>query len=282
MKLAVVTDSSAVLPEEIQNHPDLSVIPIPVIIDGQSYSEGQDLEADEFYAMLNTSKEFPKTSQPVLGEVLALYENLQKDGYDTIISIHLSGGISGFVGTLEAIKDEFPGLTIIPFDSKITSMPMGNMVKAALEMNDRGASLEEIETRLAYIRDNVYAYLIVDDLNNLVRGGRLTNGAALLGGLLKIKPILTFVEGKIVLFEKIRSSKKAFARAENIVGEKAAAIDQPVQFFVIHANNLEVAQEEQAKLQAKYPAAQVTIGHFGPVIGTHLGEKAIGIAISPY
>ncbi|WP_270789421.1 DegV family protein [Enterococcus diestrammenae] len=282
MKLAVVTDSSAVLPEDIQQHPDLFVIPIPVIIDGKSYSEGQDIEADAFYEMLNTSKEFPKTSQPVLGEVLALYDDLQKQGYDTIISIHLSAGISGFVSTLEAIKDDFSGLKIIPFDSRITSMPMGNMVKATLDMNDAGASLAEIKERLAFIRDNVYAYLIVDDLNNLVRGGRLTNGAALLGGLLKIKPILTFVEGKIVLFEKIRSSKKAFARAEDIVGQKAVAIDQPVQFFVIHANNLEVAKIEKAKLQEKYPEAQITIGHFGPVIGTHLGEKAIGIAISPY
>ncbi|WP_424684626.1 DegV family protein [Enterococcus sp.] len=282
MKLAVVTDSSAVLPEDIQQHPDLFVIPIPVIIDGKSYSEGQDIEADAFYEMLNTSKEFPKTSQPVLGEVLALYDDLQKQGYDTVISIHLSAGISGFVSTLEAIKDDFSGLKIIPFDSRITSMPMGNMVKATLDMNDAGASLAEIKERLAFIRDNVYAYLIVDDLNNLVRGGRLTNGAALLGGLLKIKPILTFVEGKIVLFEKIRSSKKAFARAEDIVGQKAGAIDQPVQFFVIHANNLEVAKIEKAKLQEKYPEAQITIGHFGPVIGTHLGEKAIGIAISPY
>lgn len=282
MKLAVVTDSSAVLPEDIQQHPDLFVIPIPVIIDGKSYSEGQDIEADAFYEMLNTSKEFPKTSQPVLGEVLALYDDLQKQGYDTVISIHLSAGISGFVSTLEAIKDDFSGLKIIPFDSRITSMPMGNMVKATLDMNDAGASLAEIKERLAFIRDNVYAYLIVDDLNNLVRGGRLTNGAALLGGLLKIKPILTFVEGKIVLFEKIRSSKKAFARAEDIVGQKAAAIDQPVQFFVIHANNLEVAKIEKARLQEKYPEAQITIGHFGPVIGTHLGEKAIGIAISPY
>lgn len=282
MKLAVVTDSSAVLPEDIQQHPDLFVIPIPVIIDGKSYSEGQDIEADAFYEMLNTSKEFPKTSQPVLGEVLALYDDLQKQGYDTVISIHLSAGISGFVSTLEAIKDDFSGLKIIPFDSRITSMPMGNMVKATLDMNDAGASLAEIKERLAFIRDNVYAYLIVDDLNNLVRGGRLTNGAALLGGLLKIKPILTFVEGKIVLFEKIRSSKKAFARAEDIVGQKAAAINQPVQFFVIHANNLEVAKIEKAKLQEKYPEAQITIGHFGPVIGTHLGEKAIGIAISPY
>lgn len=282
MKLAVVTDSSAVLPEDIQQHPDLFVIPIPVIIDGKSYSEGQDIEANAFYEMLNTSKEFPKTSQPVLGEVLALYDDLQKQGYDTVISIHLSAGISGFVSTLEAIKDDFSGLKIIPFDSRITSMPMGNMVKATLDMNDAGASLAEIKERLAFIRDNVYAYLIVDDLNNLVRGGRLTNGAALLGGLLKIKPILTFVEGKIVLFEKIRSSKKAFARAEDIVGQKAAAIDQPVQFFVIHANNLEVAKIEKAKLQEKYPEAQITIGHFGPVIGTHLGEKAIGIAISPY
>ena len=211
---------------------------------------------------------------------MALYEELKTKGYDTILSIHLSSGISGFVNTLFAMKDDVKEMTIIPYDSKITSMPMGHMVESALDLNDKGYSLEAILAHIDRIRDNTYAYLIVDDLNNLVRGGRLTNGAALIGGLLKIKPILTFSEGKIILFEKIRSSKKAFARAEQIIGKRNEEIKPPVKLYVIHANNLEVAEEEKAKLQKQYPQAEIEIGHFGPVIGSHLGEKAIGIAIS--
>ncbi|SJX71247.1 DegV family protein [Enterococcus faecium] len=280
MKLAVVTDSSAYLPERIKNHPDLFVIPIPLIMDGKIYNEGIDIEADEYYRLLKNSKDFPTTSQPVVGEVLALYEELKEKGYDTILSIHLSSGISGFVNTLFAMKDDISGVTVIPYDSKITSMPMGHMVEAALDLNDEGQPLDEILAHVDRIRDNTYAYLIVDDLNNLVRGGRLTNGAALIGSLLKIKPILTFSEGKIVLFEKIRSSKKAFARAEEIIGKRNNEIQPPVKLYVIHANNLEVAIAEKEKLQKKYPNAEIEVGHFGPVIGTHLGEKAIGIAIS--
>ncbi|MDA9461929.1 DegV family protein [Enterococcus mundtii] len=280
MKLAIVTDSTAFLPTRIKNHPDLYVIPIPVILDGKIYNEGIDIEADEYYGLLKNSKDFPTTSQPAVGEVLALYEELKAKGYDTILSIHLSSGISGFVNTLFAMKDDVKEMTIVPYDSKITSMPMGHMVESALDLNDQGYSLEAILAHIDRIRDNTYAYLIVDDLNNLVRGGRLTNGAALIGGLLKIKPILTFSEGKIILFEKIRSSKKAFARAEQIIGKRNEEIKPPVKLYVIHANNLEVAEEEKAKLQKQYPQAEIEIGHFGPVIGSHLGEKAIGIAIS--
>ena len=117
--------------------------------------------------------------------MLALYESLKDRGYDTIISIHLSSGISGFIGTLYGITDEIEGVQIIPYDSKITSMPMGHMVETALDLSSQGKTVEEIISHLDTIRDNTYAYLIVDDLNNLVRGGRLTNGAALIGGLLK-------------------------------------------------------------------------------------------------
>lgn len=158
--------------------------------------------------MLNNSKEFPTTSQPALGEVLELYKSIAEQGYDTIISIHLSSGISGFVHTLHGLTDEIPGVALYPYDSKITSMPMGHMVEAALDLTEEKASLEEIFAKLDLIRDNTYAYLIVEDLNNLVRGGRLTNGAALIAGLLKIKPILTFEDGKIVLFEKSVQQRK--------------------------------------------------------------------------
>ncbi len=280
MKLAVVTDSTAFLSEDALKNPNLFVIPIPVILDGKLYNEGIDIEADQYYDLLKNSQEFPTTSQPALGEALMLYEEIGKKGYDTIISIHLSSGISGFVANLYSIKDSVSGVNIIPYDSKITSMPMGNMVETILKMNAKGCTLEEMLDQLDQIRENTNAYMIVEDLNNLVRGGRLTNGAALVAGLLKIKPVLTFDDGKIMLFEKIRSSKKAFARAEDVIGQRMREINQPVKLYVIHANSLAVAQEEKQKLQEKYPNATVEIGHFGPVIGTHLGEKAIGLAIS--
>lgn len=280
MKLAVVTDSTAYLPDRIKAHEDLFIIPIPVILDGKIYNEGIDIEADEYYGLLNSSSEFPTTSQPALGEVIELYESIAAKGYDTILSIHLSSGISGFVSTLFSLKESIKGIDLHPYDSKITSMPMGHMVEVALEGAEKSTSIEAILTKLDIIRDNTYAYLVVEDLNNLVRGGRLTNGAALIAGLLKIKPILTFEDGKIVLFEKIRSTKKAFSRSEQIIGQRNVEIGLPVKLYVIHANNLTVAEEEKKKLQEQYPQAEIEIGHFGPVIGTHLGEKAIGIAIS--
>lgn len=280
MKLAVVTDSTAFLSDKIKNHPDLFIIPIPVILDGKIYNEGIDIEADAYYELLKNSKEFPTTSQPALGEALELYQHIASQGYDTIISIHLSSGISGFVRNLNTVIDFDPKVKIIPYDSKITSAPMGYMVETALLMAEQGQSFDKITEKIDAIRSSISAYMIVEDLNNLVRGGRLTNGAALVAGLLKIKPILTFSDGEIVLFEKIRSSKKAFARVEDLIGQRISELQQPVQVSVIHANNLQAAMEEKEKLENLYPEISVNIAHFGPVIGTHLGEKALGFTIS--
>lgn len=280
MKLAIVTDSTAYLNERMRNHKDLFIIPIPVIIDGEPFEEGVDIGYEEFYRKLKSSKDFPKTSQPVLGEVYELYRSIKEQGYDTVISIHLSEGISGFVRTLTAIKDDIEGLQLIPYDSKITSVPMGYMVERALEMSEQGKSLEEILAAVDQIRDTTNAYIIVDDLDNLVRGGRLTNGAAIIGGLLKIKPTLTFEDGKIVLAEKIRSLKKALQRTEEIIEERRQENQDELRIYVIHGNNPELAQQEYDKLRQKYPDATIDVGTFGPVIGTHLGDKAIALGVA--
>ncbi|MEG2644037.1 MAG: DegV family protein [Enterococcus sp.] len=280
MKLAIVTDSTAYLNERTRNHKDLFVIPIPVIIDGEPFEEGVDIGYEEFYHKLKDSKNFPKTSQPVLGEVYELYRSIKEQGYDTVISIHLSEGISGFVRTLTAIREDIQGLNVIPYDSKITSVPMGYMVEKALEMSDQGAALADVLTAIDKIRDTTHAYIIVDDLDNLVRGGRLTNGAAIIGGLLKIKPILTFEDGKIVLFEKIRSLKKALQRTEDIIEEHRQESDEELRIYVIHGNNPELAQQEVEKLSKKYPNATIDVGTFVPVIGTHLGDKAIALGVA--
>ncbi len=161
---------------------------------------------------------------------MGLYEELKEKGYDTILSIHLSSGISGFVNTLFAMKDDISGVTVIPYDSKITSMPMGHMVEAALDLNDEGQSLDEILAHIDRIRDNTYAYLIVDDLNNLVRGGRLTNGAALIGSLLKIKPILTFSEGKLFYSKKSVQVKKHLLELKKLLVEEITKYNRQSNF----------------------------------------------------
>lgn len=281
MKTAVVTDSTAFLSNDIKNHPDLFIIPIPVIIDGKIYNEGIDIASDDYYDVLNHSQQFPTTSQPSIGEILETYRDIAKEGYDTVISIHMSSGISGFVRNLAAVAPGVEGVKIYPFDSKITSMPMGYMVEKSLEMAGNNQTPEEILEKLTEIREGTEAFMIVDDLNNLVRGGRLKNGAALIGTLLKIKPILTFNDGQIILSEKIRSSKKAFARAEDLMAKQYKKTKQPMKYFIIHANHQAFAELEVTTMKEKCPNIEIQVGSFGPVIGTHLGEKAIGFAWCP-
>ncbi|WEG74161.1 DegV family protein [Vagococcus intermedius] len=278
MKTAVVTDSTAYLSEELRKHPDLYIIPIPVILDGKIYNEGIDIEANDYYELLNNSKEFPTTSQPSIGEVLELYKKLATEGYKRVISIHLSSGISGFVNNLIAMAPGIEEIEVLPFDSKITSMPMGYMVSKTLEMVAQGASVELIFEKLEFIRQHTDAFLVVDDLNILVRGGRLKNGAALIGSMLKIKPILKFDDGNIILSEKIRSTKKALSRAEDLMAKKHKKTKDELKYFIIHANSLAIAELEKKEMEEKFPGIEIEIGHIGPVVGTHIGEKAVVFA----
>lgn len=280
MKIAVVTDSTAYLPQETVEKYNIKVVPIPFIIDGQVYNEGEDISTAEFYEKLRTSETFPSTSQPAVGELIELYQSLGKEGYDTVISIHLASTISGLHQTLVNLADELTDIKLVPYDSQITVMLMGNLVIEAARLAQAGASLDEILGRLDALRATTNEYFIVDDLQNLVRGGRLSNASAFIGNVLKIKPILTFDNDshKIVAFEKVRSTKRALKRVEDLFTEEMAHINYPVRIIVIHANDLPAAEKWQAKLRTQYPDCQIDISYFGPVIGTHLGEKALALA----
>ena len=281
MKIAVVTDSTAYLSNEEVAANGIKVVPIPVIIDGQSYREGIDITTSEFYDKLRNSSSFPSTSQPPLGEMIALYDGLAQDGYDAVISIHLSSTISGFVNSLRQINDQLTSnIKVIPYDSQVTVKLMGYLVLAAAQMAKQGNSVEDIINRLDDLRTTINNVFIVDDLQNLVRGGRLSNASAFIGSLLKIKPLLSMhtPSHEIEAFEKVRSTKKALARCEEIFDQSVAEADYPIRAIVIHANDEPAAIKWRDKLTAKYPNIPFEISYFGPVIGTHLGEKALAIA----
>ncbi|HGF1448375.1 TPA: DegV family protein [Streptococcus suis] len=280
MKLAIITDSSASLTFSESQKNNLFVLTIPVTIDGESYVEGLNLTVEEFYEKMAQSKDLPMTSQPSLLELEEILASLKEQGYSHAIGLFLSSGISGFYQNIQYLKDEFDGLTVAFPDTKITSAPLGMMVENVLKWAEIGLDFETILSKLDQQIQATKAFIMVDDLNHLVKGGRLSNGAALLGNLLSIKPILHFTsEGKIEVYEKVRTEKKAIKHLIDILQEETA--EGQYQIAIIHANAPEKAENFKVQLEEAGVNSALPIATFGSVIGTHLGEGAVAFGISP-
>ena len=280
MKLAVITDSSAFLPNSLRGNDHLFVLDIPVVIAGETYVEGKNLTASEFYEKMAAADDLPKTSQPSVAELEDTLTRLASEDYTHVLGLFLSSGISGFYQNIQYLKDEFPDLKIAFPDSKITSAPLGFMVENALTWVAEGQDFEEILLKIQRQIDGTSAFIMVDNLNHLVKGGRLSNGAAILGNLLSIKPILYFNDaGVIEVFEKIRTEKKAIKRLIEVVEEKTASASYQV--MVIHGNAEEKAESLRQQLIEAGIADDIPLATFGSVIGTHLGEGSIALAYIP-
>ncbi|AGU72519.1 DegV family protein [Streptococcus constellatus subsp. pharyngis] len=280
MKLAVITDLSAYLNNKVAENEHLFVLDIPVSIDGVEYIEGKNLSASEFYQKMAASSELPKTSQPSIASLVNILSLVEGQGYTHVIGLFLSSGISGFYQNIQYLKDEFPSLEIAFPDSKITSAPLGMMVEHILNWTKQGLLFEQILNNLEVQIKGIGAFIMVDDLNHLVKGGRLSNGAAILGNLLSIKPILYFNdEGVIEVYEKIRTEKKATKRLVEIVKEQT--VQGNYQVMIIHGNAREKAELLHKLLVEERITGEIPIATFGSVIGTHLGAGSIALAYIP-
>ena len=276
MKTAIVTDSTAYIPKEVRDQLRIHTIPLSVSFGAETYREEIDISTDQFYEKVKQHKELPTTSQPAVGEFVELFTSLRDEGYDAVISIHLSSGISGtYQGALTA-GNMVDGLQVYAYDSEISCMAQGFYTIEAAKMALDGKTPEEIIARLDEVKKTLRAYFMVDDLSHLQRGGRLTGAQAFIGGLLQIKPLLHFENKVIVPFEKIRTRKKAIKRIEELFSEDAAK-GVPLKAAIIHANRPEEAEQWKQQLSSLYPHVEFTISYFGPVIGTHLGEGALGL-----
>ena len=280
MKLAVITDSSAFLQAEALRKEDLFVLDIPVNIDGQEYVEGVNLTAQEFYEKMASASELPKTSQPSIAKLDEILSSLKAKGYTHALGLFLSSGISGFYQNIQYMKDEYEGLTIVFPDTRITSAPLGYMVESVFKWAEQGDGFESILDKVTEQIENTSAFIMVDDLDHLVKGGRLSNGAAILGNLLSIKPILYFNDqGVIEVYEKVRTEKKATKRLVEIV--KEATANGNYHITVIHGNAPQKAADLRQLLIDGGVATDVSIATFGSVIGTHLGEGSIALGYTP-
>jgi DegV family protein with EDD domain len=274
MKTAVVTDSTAYIPKEIREQLHIHMIPLSVIFGNEAYEEENEISATEFFEEVKT-RDLPTTSQPPVGEFVELYKKLSTE-YDAVISIHLSSGISGTFQGAIAAADMAENIKVFAFDSEISCMVQGFYVLETAELALAGKSPEEIMIRLNEMKETTNAYFMVDDLAHLQRGGRLSSAQAFIGSLLQVKPLLHFVDKKIIPFEKIRTRKKAMKRVAELLGE-AVKSGEPYRAVIIQANREAEANEWKHELEREFPNVEFMISYFGPVIGTHLGEGSMGL-----
>ncbi|HCL4437816.1 fatty acid-binding protein DegV [Clostridium botulinum] len=275
-KIAVVVDSTAVIDTELfKSNNNLYSLPLHLIIDGKSFRDGLDITPSEFCFKMNQSLHLPTTSQPPVGDVFKLFEELIEQ-YDYIIYITISSKLSGTFQTGMLVKNQLSKDKIIVFDSTFTSTIQKQMAIKALDLIKMGSSIENIIKNLEYIKSNSKIYLVVDDLKHLHRTGRISLCTSSFGKLINIKPILSFEKGEILAKKKVRTINKVYNNLiELIINEKLSSNSK---IIIAHANGYDCALKLKEKVLEIYPEHVVTIEELSPVISVHTGEKSFGIS----
>jgi DegV family protein with EDD domain len=272
-RVRVVTDSTVDLPAELIHELQIEMVPLTLTINDQTYVDRVNITPSEFMEKMRQASELPKSSQPAVGKFLEVYNRLGQEGYD-ILSIHMTGGMSGTVQSAEsAASMAEANVTVV--DSRFISLAMGFQVIEAAKMAREGKKIEEIVKRLEIIRANSYLYVTVDTLENLVKGGRIGRGKALIGSLLNIKPIATLADGVYTPIAKVRSHTQIVKYLtkqflEDTTGKTIKAVG------IVHADSLELANRLKDSIIAETGFSDIDIVFTTPIICTHTGPGAIG------
>ncbi len=276
LRTAIITDSTAVLnPEFVAMHDNLIVLPLQILFKDEVFEEGINIDSDLLFKLTSLRDELPTTSQPSIGRVITVFEDLKKN-YDEVLYITISSKISGTHATGLLAAGQVEGIKVGVFDSLSTSVIQKMMVHRAVELANKGFGIDEIVTNLRKLRDEATIYLVVDDLKHLGRTGRINNVSAVVGALLKIKPILKFEDGHINLFKKVRTLKSAYKEVLELL-EKENVTDKTL-IVIAHASGEENAKKVKEMLKVKYPNKNIEINELSPVISVHTGPNSVGVA----
>ncbi len=275
-KVAVVTDSTAYLPDELVSQYGITVIPLVVIWGEETLKDNVDISSDAFYKRLPTAEVMPSTSQPSIQAFADAFKQLNDEGYD-ILTVVISSALSGTLDSAIQAKKMIPDANITLIDSQTSSLPLAYMALAAARAAKRGASLEECAKVAETVREHSQVFFAVDTLEFLHRGGRIGGASRFLGTALGLKPILYLKEGKVEALEKVRTSKKAQARLLDIIGEGVEG-KSPINFIgVVHAASEENANKILELVKERFNPEELMVSNLSPVIGTHIGPGAVGI-----
>lgn len=275
-KIAVISCSNACL-DYFDYDYDIKIFRSMVHLGDEDYLDYIDMSADDFYKKLEDDKSiFPSTSYMPLGQMIEIYEELIKEGYTHVIVITISKDMSGIFNAALMAANEVEELEVKVFDSKTLAYPQAKMALTASKMIKDGYDIPKILDELLYIRDNNKIYFAVNTLTYLVLNGRLSNASGFIGNALKLKPVLTIDDGKVVTVEKIRTFKKAVENVLNLYFKDTEG--KSVEPFVIHANNPETRDYMINRLKENDPTIKDVFSMpLTAVVGAHAGPKTIGI-----
>lgn len=273
-KIKIVCDSTLDMSEEFLKNYHIEIVPLSVTINGETYLDGIDLDPAEFIKNMSNNRELPKSSQPSPGVFLEVYDRLGEEGYE-VLSIHMTGKMSGTVRSAESAA-QMTKTKVTVIDSMFISKALSFQVKEAAEMALQGKSMGEILDRLNTVRDHTKLYIMVDTLENLVKGGRIGRGTAFIGSLLNIKPIASLEDAEYTPVKKARSHSQVVKFltkqfAEDVKGKTIRGVG------IVHAEAQELSLKLKESIFDLTGFQNVEVDYTGPVISTHTGPGAIAL-----
>ena len=274
-RIIIVTDSTADLTEqEIQDF-NIHVVPLNITIQEEHYLDGETITKEEFKNKMIASSELPMTAQPSIGRFVELYDELGKDD-SQIISIHLMNSISGTVNAARQAAD-ITESTVRVVDSDFTSRSMGIIVREAAQAAKEGKSAEEVLAVIESTRQRTKLYLTVLNLDNLIKGGRISRVMGAFSNLLNIKLFLEVINGKIEIVQKGRGLKSLQKKYDEVFEEMKACPTGIQEIGIMHAGLNEFNQSQIDTLRELFPEAKLTIVMTSPIIMSHTGVDAMAV-----
>ena len=274
-RVYIVTDSTADLTEEEVKQFEISIVPMNISIDDENYIDGVTITKDEFKQKMIASSELPKTAQPSIGRFVEVYDELGKNG-DSVISIQMMRSISGTVDAARQAAD-ITETNVKVVDSDFTSRSMGMIVKEAAKAAQEGKTVEEILEIVEDAKKRTTLYLTVVNLDNLIKGGRISQLMGMFSNLLNIKLFLQVIHGKIEIIQKGRGLKSLQKKYDEIFEEMKTVPSGIQEIGIMHAGLSEFNEGNIARVRELFPNVPLTIVTTSPIIMSHTGVDAMAI-----
>ncbi|PTX58877.1 DegV family protein with EDD domain [Melghirimyces profundicolus] len=278
MSVKIITDSASDLPRNIVEEYDIDVIPLLVYQGEEEYLDGETLDSSELFRSMREGKVF-KTAQPSLGSLVERFTRYAESGESCLylaFSSELSGTHQTAVMAREQVLENHPNLDLDILDTKCASVGFGMVVIRAAEMAREGQSKGKILEEARRYAANMEHIFTVDDLEHLFRGGRLSRTAALVGGLLNIKPILHVEDGKLVPLEKVRGRKKAIRRIIEVMKERGVGLQEQT-IGICHGDDPEGAEMLKSAIREAFGCERFFVNMIGSAIGAHAGPGTLSV-----
>lgn len=274
-RVHVVTDSTADVIGPLAKELSISIVPCQIYVGKDTYWDGVDISAEEFYQIMAKSGELPRTSQPPVSRFVETYKQLLDQGpSDGIVSIHLASNLSGTVNAAWAAAQMLPDPSVVDIlDSGQLSMGLGWAVIEAAKKARNGATRREIVDYVRSLLPRLRTIAMIDTMENLVRGGRISQISAVIGTALQIKPLLDVRSGKITVWSKVRTRNRALSH----LADRAREWGPVEQMAVLHTGAEDLALSLAATLADLAPDHQPLIAPAGSALATHLGLGAVGV-----